>query len=97
MQSGVFHPLRVAVIGTGYVGLATGACLAYVGHDAVGVDKDADKVARLGKGESPIHQMEALETTVAAEASTSQLTNVVRLDRETDAPDYEGIGRLLFT
>ena len=37
---------KIAVIGTGYVGLTTGACLAHLGHDVVCADIDADKVAR---------------------------------------------------
>ena len=49
------------------------------------------------KGERPIHQMEELEMTVSAKVPMSQLANVVRLDRETSAPGYEGMGRLLFT
>jgi len=45
---------RVAVVGTGYVGLTTGACLAHLGHDVVCADVDADKVERLSRGEIPI-------------------------------------------
>jgi UDPglucose 6-dehydrogenase len=45
---------RIAVIGSGYVGLTTGACLAHLGHDVVCADIDADKVARLARGEIPI-------------------------------------------
>ncbi len=45
---------QVAVIGTGYVGLTTGACLAHLGHDVTCVDIDADKVAMLNRGEVPI-------------------------------------------
>jgi UDPglucose 6-dehydrogenase len=45
---------KIAVIGTGYVGLTTGACFAHVGHEVVCADVDADKVARLQRGEIPI-------------------------------------------
>ena len=48
--------MRIAVIGTGYVGLVSGTCLAEVGHDVVCVDIDAQKVARLQKGEVPIYE-----------------------------------------
>ncbi len=48
--------MRVCVIGTGYVGLVTGACLAYVGHDVVCVDNNAAKVALLQAGQSPIYE-----------------------------------------
>lgn len=44
----------IAVVGSGYVGLTTGACLAHLGHEVRCVDIDADKVARLAKGEIPI-------------------------------------------
>jgi len=45
---------RLAIIGTGYVGLTTGACFAHLGHDVVCADVDADKVGRLQAGEVPI-------------------------------------------
>jgi UDPglucose 6-dehydrogenase len=45
---------QVAVIGAGYVGLTTGACLAHLGHVVVCADIDAERVARLTKGEVPI-------------------------------------------
>jgi len=48
--------LRVSIIGTGYVGLVTGACLADVGNDVLCADIDAGKVQRLEKGEVPIHE-----------------------------------------
>ena len=46
--------LRVGVIGTGYVGLVTGACLSELVHDVVCVDTDDMKIARLRNGEIPI-------------------------------------------
>jgi len=45
---------KIAVIGTGYVGLTTGACFAHLGHDVVCADIDVDKVERLSRGEIPI-------------------------------------------
>ena len=47
---------KVTVIGTGYVGLTTGACFAHLGHDVTCADIDADKVERLSRGEIPIHE-----------------------------------------
>ncbi len=44
---------KIAVIGTGYVGLTTGACFAHLGHDVVCADIDEEKVARLQRGEMP--------------------------------------------
>jgi UDPglucose 6-dehydrogenase len=46
----------VTVIGTGYVGSATGACLAYIGHPVTCVDNDPAKIEKLAKGESPIYE-----------------------------------------
>lgn len=48
--------MRVAVIGTGYVGLVTGACLAAVGHEVVGMDDNPAKVAVLDQGGLPIYE-----------------------------------------
>jgi UDPglucose 6-dehydrogenase len=48
--------MRVTVIGTGYVGTVTGACLAYLGHRVTCVDTDAGKIAKLERGEAPIYE-----------------------------------------
>ena len=48
--------MRVTIFGTGYVGLVTGTCLAEVGNEVVCVDVDAQKVARLERGEIPIYE-----------------------------------------
>ncbi len=48
--------MKLAVIGTGYVGLVTGACLADVGNHVLCLDIDQSKVARLNAGEVPIHE-----------------------------------------
>jgi UDPglucose 6-dehydrogenase len=45
---------RIAVIGTGYVGLTTGACFAHLGHDVICADIDPHKIERLSRGEIPI-------------------------------------------
>src|SRR5690554_843241 len=45
---------KIAVIGTGYVGLTTGACFSALGHDVVCADIDAGKIERLSRGEIPI-------------------------------------------
>ena len=44
------------MIGSGYVGLVSGACFAQFGHDVACIDKDADKIGRLRKGEIPIYE-----------------------------------------
>jgi UDPglucose 6-dehydrogenase len=48
--------MKVTIYGSGYVGLVTGACLAQVGNDVLCVDIDAEKIARLERGESPIYE-----------------------------------------
>src|SRR5947209_2736236 len=48
--------MRVAMIGTGYVGLVSGACFADFGHHVTCVDRDADKIAALAQGEVPIFE-----------------------------------------
>jgi len=48
--------MRIAVVGSGYVGLVTGVCFADLGHEVVLVDNDEKKVAALRNGEAPIHE-----------------------------------------
>lgn len=48
--------MRVCVIGTGYVGLVTGVCLAHVGHDVICVDVNEEKVKLMQSGQSPIFE-----------------------------------------
>jgi UDPglucose 6-dehydrogenase len=48
--------MRVTVIGAGYVGTVTGACLSYLGHRVTCVDTDESKIAKLRRGESPIYE-----------------------------------------
>ena len=48
--------MRVAMIGTGYVGLVSGACIADFGHDVVCVDKDVAKIAALQRGQLPVFE-----------------------------------------
>ena len=48
--------MKIAVVGTGYVGLVVGACLAESGNDVIGADIDEGKIARLQRGEVPIFE-----------------------------------------
>ena len=67
---------RVAVIGTGYVGLTTGAYLAHLGHHVVCADVDAEKVARLERGEVPFFEA-GLEDMVREGIAGNRLSFVV--------------------
>jgi UDPglucose 6-dehydrogenase len=64
--------MRVAMIGTGYVGLVSGACFADFGHTVTCVDKDADKIARLTDGVMPIYEP-GLEALVAQNVREGRL------------------------
>ncbi|MFZ4603995.1 MAG: UDP-glucose dehydrogenase family protein, partial [Caulobacterales bacterium] len=64
--------MRVAVIGTGYVGLVSGACFADFGHVVTCVDKDDGKIERLKKGEIPIFEP-GLDQLVAANVREDRL------------------------
>ncbi|WP_395019039.1 2-dehydropantoate 2-reductase N-terminal domain-containing protein, partial [Dongia sp.] len=48
--------MKIAVIGSGYVGLVSGACLSEFGHQVVCIDLDAGKIERLKRGEIPIYE-----------------------------------------
>ena len=48
--------MRIAVVGTGYVGLVTGTCLADSGNDVTCIDVDREKIERLARGEVPIFE-----------------------------------------
>ena len=50
------HPMKVTVVGTGYVGLVSGACLAEMGNDVLCLDVDPAKIALLKAGGIPIHE-----------------------------------------
>lgn len=62
--------MRVCVIGTGYVGLVTGACLAHIGHDVICVDNNEEKVKLMKSGQSPIFEpglSEIMQSAIRAE------------------------------
>src|SRR5882724_8408897 len=65
--------MRIAMIGSGYVGLVSGACFAQFGHDVVCVDKDAAKIERLRRSEIPIYEP-GLDRMVADNARAGRLS-----------------------
>src|SRR4029078_2365180 len=65
--------MHVAVIGSGYVGLVAGACLAETGNDVTCVDVDAEKIARLQRNEIPIYEP-GLEPMVKRNQEEGRLT-----------------------
>ncbi len=71
--------MRVAMIGSGYVGLVSGACFADFGHDVICVDKDKAKIDSLRGGEVPIYEP-GLTELVAANAKAGRLTFTTDID-----------------
>ncbi|MBT5375166.1 MAG: UDP-glucose/GDP-mannose dehydrogenase family protein, partial [Rhodospirillaceae bacterium] len=65
--------MRIAMIGTGYVGLVSGTCFSEFGVDVVCVDKDKEKIERLQNGEIPIYEP-GLEAMVEANEQSGRLT-----------------------
>src|SRR3546814_18595678 len=81
--------MRVAIFGTGYVGLVTGTCLAEVGHEVVCVDIDQAKVDGLDNGVIPIYEP-GLEPMVKANHAAG------RLPLPTDAGQAVAHGEVIF-
>ena len=81
--------MRIAVFGTGYVGLVSGACLADVGHEVVCVDVDEAKIRSLHEGHIPIYEP-GLESIVRSNYAEG------RLDFTTDAARAVEFGQLIF-
>ncbi|MCT7987817.1 UDP-glucose dehydrogenase family protein [Laspinema olomoucense] len=81
--------MRVCVIGTGYVGLVTGACLAYTGHHVICVDNNEEKVKLMKSGRSPIYEPGLSE--IMQEASEAG-----RLEFTTDLEYGVSHGEILF-
>ncbi|HXX25888.1 MAG TPA: UDP-glucose/GDP-mannose dehydrogenase family protein [Pseudolabrys sp.] len=78
--------MRVAMIGTGYVGLVSGACFADFGHEVTCVDKDKGKIAALERGEMPIYEP-GLNDLVAVNARGGRLKFTTELGPAVQAAD----------
>lgn len=61
--------MKIAIIGTGYVGLTSGTCLAKIGHDVICVDNDAARIDTLNRGEMPIFEPGLPEIIAEAKAA----------------------------
>lgn len=81
--------MKIAIFGTGYVGLVTGACMAEIGHSVMCVDTNAEKIAMLKNGEIPIYEP-GLKDIVVENAKTG------RLQFTTDAQEAIDFGRVIF-
>jgi len=75
--------MRLAVIGTGYVGSVTGACLAEMGNKVICVDKDAKKVAEFSRGKAPLHE-KGLNELVERNLRTKNLRFTTELEEALD-------------
>src|ERR1044072_7823343 len=85
--------MRVAMIGTGYVGLVSGACFADFGHTVTCIDKDAGKIEQLKAGGIPIYEP-GLGELVASNVKAGRLffaTDATKAIREADAV-FIGVG-----
>ena len=79
--------MRIVMIGAGYVGLVSGACLADFGHEVVCVEVDASKVAALRQGHVPIYEPGLSELVIA---NPGRRTAVVHDQPERGGPRREG-------
>src|ERR1019366_8282053 len=79
--------MRVTVIGTGYVGTVTGACLAYLGHRVTCVDTDESKIERLRTGDPVIYEpgLDKLLSLTIARGAIGFTTDLTQPVRESDA------------
>ena len=78
--------MRIAMIGSGYVGLVSGACLADFGHDVTCIDKDAAKIAALNQNQIPIYEP-GLEALVASNVRAGRLAFTTEFEGPVAAAD----------
>ncbi|MES2993296.1 MAG: UDP-glucose/GDP-mannose dehydrogenase family protein [Pseudomonadota bacterium] len=82
--------MKITIIGTGYVGLVTGACLSEMGNDVLCLDLDPEKVRVLNEGGIPIHEA-GLAPLVARNKSAGRLAFTTDIDRAVDHGDLQFI------
>ncbi|MFW6367991.1 MAG: FAD-dependent monooxygenase, partial [Halothece sp.] len=81
--------MRVCVIGTGYVGLVTGVCLSYAGHEVICIDNNEEKVKLMQSGQPPIYEPQLSELMQAS-------MEAGRLEFSTDLGKGVNHGEILF-
>lgn len=81
--------MRIAIVGSGYVGLVSATCFAHIGHDVVAVDSDAAKIAALQSGTIPIYEPGLAELVAASTANG-------RLRFSTDLPEAVSRADIVF-
>ena len=78
--------MKIAMIGTGYVGLVSGVCFSDFGHDVICVDKDPRKIAQLEQGIVPIYEP-GLDDLMAKNVNAGRLSFTVDLHAAVDGAD----------
>ncbi|HAW46948.1 MAG TPA: UDP-glucose 6-dehydrogenase, partial [Roseovarius sp.] len=78
--------MRIAMIGTGYVGLVSGVCFSDFGHDVICVDKQPEKIAMLERGEVPIYEP-GLDALMARNVEAGRLSFTTDLAAAVDGAD----------
>ena len=75
--------MNVSIIGTGYVGLTTGVCLAFLGHKVTCIDSDEKKIALLEPGKTPIYEPFLTELLAEAQPNLHFCTRLRRMRSRT--------------
>lgn len=76
--------MKITVVGTGYVGLVTGVCLASIGHDVICIDINSRKIDMLKKGKSPIYEADLEEMLARYKDKITFTTDPVEAYRDTE-------------
>jgi UDPglucose 6-dehydrogenase len=84
--------MRIAVVGSGYVGLVAGACFADMGHDVILVDNDQQKLAALRSGQVPIHEKFLPELLQRHRGQRLQFTDNLREATRVSAAIFVAVG-----
>src|ERR671916_79523 len=79
----VDRPMRITVIGTGYLGAVHAACMAGIGHEVLGVDAEPDKIAALAAGRAPFFEP-GLPELLARETASGRLRFTTSLAEAAD-------------